>query len=177
MPKFKGYLTKITLNTKRILKSLEERATKVNKEAAREYVRAVIVHVPVYTGMALGSIKLAKGRSGEAAGFSLFQFLNLTIPINPIGYRRDKNPITGGAKGRFTFSHYRGRYNFTISTSVAHYLINEWNEPDNHPSFSKPWHSFQAGEAAYNNYINKNIHAAIPKLKSFIVKTNVPLGE
>lgn len=173
---FKGYLTSLKLDRGKITKEVERRANKLNKEAAREYVRAVILHVPVYTGMARGSIKLAKGRSGEAAGYSLYQFLKLNIPINPVGHRPKKNPEAGGKQGRFTFSHYKGRYNFTINTSVTHYLINEFMEPNGRPSFTKPWHSFAAGEKAYNDHFKAHAHEVIPRLSDYIVRTKVTLG-
>lgn len=173
-----GVLHKFHFNQGGWTKKLEQQGFALMKEGMREWVRAVIVHVPVWSGMARGSVKLAKGRAGPGTGLFLHQFLRVVIPINPVAdsWRRSKNPEAGGRQARWTLTHSKGQFRFTYNNDVVHYIINEFYDGPP-PSFTRPWHSFEAGRAAFETYLNANKDKLYPKVSDFTVKTNVRLGE
>jgi hypothetical protein len=155
-------------------KKLEEQGFVLMREAMREWVRAVIVKIPVWSGMARGSVKFAKGRAGPGTGVFLHQFLRVTIPINPVAnsWRWNKNPEAGGKQARWTLTFSKNQYRFTYNNDVVHFLINEFFDGPP-PSFTRPWHSMEAGRTAMINYIAANKNKMLPKIKDFTTTTTV----
>src|SRR5688572_20554130 len=95
--KFTGQLMGLKLKRGEITKTFTMQAERVVRAAAREWLRAVYVRIPVWTGMARGAIKFAKGRTGESSGQFLSIYLRVAVPIEPIiEVRKDKSPELGG---------------------------------------------------------------------------------
>lgn len=155
----------IKLNKGAFTKALAESLETQNRQAARAWLRAVIIKVPTWTGEARGSLR------------PLGQFLRVAIPIVPSNSKWAQRAIeqghtaeAGEAKGRFEFKNEGGkRFVFVFSSDVVHYLINEFYnvKPPIHLITLSPWFSFRAGKLAYKKYLNENLKEKIPKIKSF----------
>jgi hypothetical protein len=132
------------------------------RQAAREWLRAVILKVPVYTGMAKGSL-LPLGR-----------YLRVAIPIvpDPIAQKRfGRGPQDGESLGLFDFKQINQYvWQFQYATEVQHYLINEFTIGLGSPPLRNPtpWHSFEAGKEAWDQYLQENLKSKIPKISSYI---------
>ena len=149
------------------LQSTDTAAKSSVLSAAREWLKAVIQMVPVWTGQALGSVKYAKGRSGTSAGLFLGEYLKVQIPINPLHFRPNKNPRTGGLQGRYTFSSSRHQYRFTYQTNVIYYVIQDFFNIGVSPS--APWNSMQYGREAFIRSIREEMKIRLPRVNSFII--------
>lgn len=173
---FSAKLNKFVIDKGKFTKTLDDKATALLKGAAREWLRAVYVKVPVWTGEARGSLKFARGRSGPGAGQFLATFLNVAISIEPQEIREGKDAESGGRKARWTLGGHNGKYSFTFNEDVLHYII-----LDNHalgfgnPNFPRPWESFKAGEEAFNNHILLHKDRLAPKVSDFITFTQIKL--
>jgi hypothetical protein len=139
------------------------------RQAARAWLRTVITRVPVYSGMARGSL------------IPLGQYLRVAIPIHPTesskrhGYKKDRIS-EGEAKGGFDFSKTKTLFKFHFSTDVAHYQFNEFNDPRpiiklQHEPI--PWHSMEAGRESFDQYLAENLPDKIPKLSKYIVSEEI----
>jgi hypothetical protein len=133
------------------------------RNAARAWLKIVMTHVPVWTGMAAGSL------------IPLGQYLRIAIPIhrNPSadthGYQW-RSEAQGIPLGHFRFEHRKTSVTFWFSTDVAHYNINELFDPrpDIHLIHDAPWHSWEHGRVAFFDYLHKNLPQKLPKLKNYI---------
>lgn len=159
---FKIKVKIIKFNERGYSNALQAAIDNVIKDAAREWLREVILHVPVYTGMAKASL-LPLGR-----------FLNVAIPINPIATRKYGDVATGELMGFFDFeSDTQSRVSrFIFKTDVAHYLINEFTDglgspPLTHPT---PWHSFAAGKSAFQKYLRANLKKQVPRVSQYLTR-------
>jgi len=129
------------------------------RQAARAWLREVMIHIPVYSGMAKGSL-LPLGR-----------FLNVAIPIQPVAKRKYGDVAAGDALGSFKFERDDNFvWTFSFSTEVPHFLINEFNvglgsPPLRHPT---PWNSFAAGKVAWTQYLTTELSRKIPKISEWI---------
>ncbi len=169
MLKAKIKLIYLKLDKVKFTKTLIEKLETQNRQAARAWLRAVILKVPVWTGMAAGSLK------------PLGAFLRVAIPISPSSssqaqsaMRRGQTEAAGEALGKFEFKNEDGqRFVFVFSTGVIHYLQNEYYAapPGFHLIEETPWYSLRAGSIAYKQYMKENLKNKIPKLKSFIVRS------
>ncbi len=150
------------------IKDLKEKLEVQNRQAARAWLRAVILNVPVWTGEARGSLR------------PLGQFLRVNVPINPSSSKWAQRAIAqghtaeaGAAQGKFEFKiEGQARVIFEFETSVIHYLINEFYnvKPPIHLINEVPWYSLKAGKAAYKTYVNENVRKSLPKLKSYLIR-------
>jgi hypothetical protein len=158
----------IKLNKGEFNKTLIKNLEKLNREAARAWLKAVITRVPVWSGEARGSLR------------PLGQFLKEAIPINPSSspgalraMAAGHTAAAGEAQGSFEFKIEGGRrVVFIFNTQVVHYLINEYYpapEPNNLIT-ETPWYSFRAGRIAYDQYITQNLKTSIPRIKSYITR-------
>ncbi len=180
---FKGKLYRLKLDSSRFLKEHERRANQVVREAAREFVLAAYMSVPVWTGMARGAFKYSQGRSGPSSGIFLSVYLKVLIPIGPtrthdggpLAIRANKSPQDGGAQSRYTFSGSNGQFRFTFNTSISHFQFNDIT-PGKPPSFTRPWGAFKAGSEAFNRYLKVNAKSTIPKLSSFLTTEEIIVG-
>lgn len=143
--------------------------------AAKEWLRAVIVRVPIWSGQALGSVKYAVGRSGNSSGLFLGEYLKQQIPIQAYHWKANKNPQTGGVQGRYTFSQSRHQYRFTFQTDVIYYVIQDFFNIKVSPR--APWGSMDAGAAAFNAAIGAEMASRLPRVNDFLLDSEILQGE
>lgn len=173
MPKairFRQGLVKLKFNEKGISKATEEALKVLIRQGAREWLRATFVLVPVWTGMARGSLKFARGPNGTLA-----HVLNVAIPINPHPRARPtwrKNDEAGGRISEFDFVHTEKIHRFRFRTETWHYWHNEFR-PRTDPGavgqqIIAPWRSLVAGSAAMTRYLTVAGPKKLPKLFKYI---------
>ncbi len=137
------------------------------KEAAKDWLRAVVERTPVYSGESRGSL------------LPLAAYLNEEINISPAAnwLIRKQGPTSLGAdvgesEGRYSFTSSNYVYTFSFATDVPQYLINEFNVGLGSPPLINPtpWLSLEAGEQALFEYLDRNILANFPKVSDFVVE-------
>lgn len=167
---YKSKLFGLKLEKREFTVTFEKAVRRLLRGAAVRWLRAAYPKVPVWTGMARGSLKFARGDFGLLA-----QYLNVSVPIESEikEVRPGKDATTGGLLARYSFSTGEGRhiYAFYIRTDVPHYLFLEFDPGPNQPG---QWESFAAGNEAFMTYIRENIFR-LPKLKHFISSNEVRL--
>jgi hypothetical protein len=129
------------------------------RQAARAWLREVILHVPVWTGMAKSSLK------------PLGRFLRVAIPITPHPRAvptKHKNMALGEQQQEFGFENSGALYSFSWTTDVLHYQLNEFHTsslPLIHPT---PWRSTHFGALAFQRYVADILPKRIPNAADFI---------
>ena len=171
---FNGQLVKLKLDREKILEKHRTKARELLRLAAREFVLAAYVHVPVWSGMARGGFKYARGRVGPSSGIFLSVYLRVLIPIEPVpqaSKHPKKTPEAGGAQSRYTFSDSNNQYRFTLNIGIDYFEYNELSQPDQRPSWAKPWNSFAAGKDAFDAYIQEHKKDIIPDFKDGVSRS------
>lgn len=157
--KFRGRLSFPKLDVTKYTEALEEAVETQIRQGAREWLRAVIPKVPVWTGTAKGSLQ------------PLGRFLKVAIPISPVARRQGRGPAAGASQGSFKFQRVGRRFIFSAETTVDHFIQNNFYEAPSPPFHLKeptPWKAFEAGDEAFIRYIKANLVKRVPKLKDFI---------
>ena len=175
MFQFKGSYEVLDLNKGAYIAALNEALAEELKNAMRAWLKAVFRRVPVYTGMARGSL------------LPIARFLGEQVPITPkargnastqlYGRRVRASPEEGARRTTFKFDSRIGRHEVTIDIGVIHYLINEFNRVSLPLRKPGPWRSFEAGRKAYKAYLKKNLRKKVPRITKFITRTKVRFGE
>jgi hypothetical protein len=159
MLKIRGSVHKILANKQGNLKRIDAETREHFHAMLAAFLRAVIPEVPVWSGMARGSLRpLAKYLSNRA-GFTV------SVPIVPVKeaashIKSGQNAAAGEALGRFQFTRVEGKMSIEMGTDVEHYNfldVNQSSRPLRHPT---PWRSFAAGREAaleYREYVKKNL--------------------
>lgn len=155
---FRGRFSFPKLDAKKYTDALEQQCEIQIRQAAREWLRAVIPRVPVWTGTARGSLQ------------PLGRFLRVAVPINPTVTRKGMGPGVGASQGSFKFEKRQRRFLFKFNTEVLHFQLNEFYKapPEFHLIHETPWHALVAGEEAFNKYVKEVLPKRIPKIKDFI---------
>ncbi len=156
----------IKLEYGKFTKSLNEIMETQLRNAAREWLRAVVIATPVYSGESRGSLLPLAG------------YLHRHIDIFPAHAWKVRPPgptslgiEVGASRGSYSFTSTNYVYTFTFSTEVPQFLINEFNvglgsPPLIHPT---PWRALEAGENAINQYLDENILKRFPKVSDYVV--------
>lgn len=180
MPRIYGKFSKIKMDgqwTQRVNDGLQI----MMRQAARAWLRAIILYVPVWTGFAKGSIKFASGPQGF-----LGAALNVAIPINPSHTRPKwyyhpgrktrvrKIPQNGGRFSRYNFSVARKVYYFSFRSDVAHFIINDFY--GSHAT-GAAWGASEKGKRAFEEYIVLNFNRVMTDVGSFLLTVDVPFGQ
>ena len=126
MLQFGGQFNTLKVPEQRITRTLDRVLSQVIREAARKWLRTMITHVPVETGMARGALQ------------PLGRLLRVAVPIRP---RRKpyfsklegtvSEPSAGADKSEFEIIDDRNRltdmlYSFTWTTNVLHYYLRQF---------------------------------------------------
>lgn len=161
MLQFKGGLSRIKFEKKKYLKSLEKAVGEVFRQAIREWLRSVILNVPVKTGHARGSLK------------PLGAFLRVAVPIKPKAGERNKSG-TGANQSKFIIiddktNPGQGKFVFEWRSDVFHYYLNEFG------FVHGPWGSIEAGEQAFFNYLETNLERRLPDFRLYITTEKTEL--
>ena len=139
----KNRFVKLGVATDKFTKTLDENIKIQIRQAAREWLRAIILKVPVWTGTSVGSLK------------PLGAYLRVSIPIDPKVVRKGYGPSVGAGLQEFSFERHGNTWSFNFTEEVPHYLVNEYfnaNLTGFHLKTPGPYRSFAAGEAAFDKY-------------------------
>jgi len=168
MPRFFGTIQKIELVKEKLTKKVGERLEATLRNAAREFVRAVLVEIPVQTGEAAGSL------------IPLGRLLRVAIPITPSRFQSGKNPNTGAAQSSYKFDNSFPKYRFEFEAGVIHYTLNEFGlnvGPYGPDKKQPPWKTFEKGRSAFLDYLQRAKILNDPKLiADCLKKTSITLG-
>jgi hypothetical protein len=149
------------------------------REAAREWLRAMIIRIPTWTGHTKGSIKFARGANGN-----LSRYLNVSIPIVPHPraagqISRGKNAASGGRLGRYSFTVQNHVYKFYFRSDVVYFLHNDFfartDRGAGGQQIEAPWGSAEAGAEAFHQTLGRG-KKNFPRLEDAIIKTRIPFG-
>lgn len=128
--------------------------------AMREAMREVVQRIPVYTGEARGTLK------------PIGRFLDLQIPITPVGRKKGHDQDTGAANSSIKFDLSTPlRPTFKVNITLFHLEWNEFNESKISPS--APWHAFEAGRRAFQAYLLHNLKRNVPRIRAYTTKTKL----
>lgn len=171
MIQFTGRLYKLDFDVKGYRKSYDDEMKIQMRQAAREWLRAVYPHVPVYTGMARSSLK------------PLGRLLKVAIPITQSknGRKRERPGYSrsdGEAQGVFSFGdNENGVYTFSFDTQVLHYYLNDTFDTKGAGMFNlinkTPWESAEYGEKAFRTYVEKVMPGRLPRIADHIIYSAV----
>jgi hypothetical protein len=147
----------LKLDDKKYLKDVQRFLEQLIYEAAREWLEAVLHAVsgaphtvgdtfPVQTGEAKGSLA------------PLGSELGVSVPISPAPDRPDRSGY-GEAASRYSthiIQSAKLSYQFRWGSNVLHFQI---NEVSGYPNIkSAPWHVREAGDEAFQDYIERHIY-------------------
>ena len=171
MIRFTGRLYRMNFDVTGYKKTYDEAMKVQIRQAARAWLRAVIPKVPVYTGMARGSL------------VPLGRFLRVAIPIrmNPNAVKRVRpgySQQAGEALGAFTFGdNQNGVYTFSYNTQVLHFYLNDTFDTKGAGMVNliheTPWNATAAGEQAFKDYINNILPDRLPRIIDFVISSAV----
>jgi len=159
MFQIKGQFVQLGIEIERYSKSLDAAISAQIRQAAREWLKAVILKVPIWTGTSMGSLQ------------PLGAYLKVKVPDHYVAVRKGYGPSVGRANQEFSFSRKGYVWTFSFTEEVAHYLVNEYfnaNLLGYKLITPGPYGSFYAGEVAFENYINEYLAKRVPNLKDFI---------
>lgn len=162
----KARFSKLGIDTGRYTKTLDTNMQEQIRQGAREWLRAVILKVPIWTGTSMGSLR------------PLGAYLRVAVPSNYEVVRKGYGPSVGKALQEFKFDKKDHIYTFSFTEEVPHYLVNEYfnaNEQGFHLRNPGPYRSFAAGEKAFINYINTYLVKRVPNLQDFITVEEIRL--
>ena len=138
------------------------------RQAAREWLRAVIPRIPVFTGTARGTLQ------------PLGRFLKVAVPISPIATRKDKGPNVGESRTRPYYFHRDGdRHYFRFNTDLGYFIQNEFYHAPNPPfklTHPTPWNAIIEGNLAFEAYIKTTLPQRIPKIRDYFKFKTVRVG-
>jgi len=159
----KGFFTKLTLDPGRYTKTLDKSMNVQLRQAARAWLRAVILKVPVWTGMSRGSLR------------PLGAFLRVAVPISPVASRKNYGIQAGANASAFKFSKEGTKYIFEFDEGVLHYTINEFYnvKPPINLITPGPYGSFKAGELAFQTYVTDVLPGRLPRLEDIITTNRI----
>lgn len=183
MTRFYGTIDTLEFDSAGYTRAMREALEVQFRQAARAFVRAAILKIPVETGMARGSFK------------DIGRFLNVQIPINPTrsgkyyppngGAPIPKTPEAGAALSTPPDQIIKwddaNRIAFEFESQVFHYTLQEFFRPINSAtgqpvgSPTAPWQSMIAGRVAFRNEM-RSLRKRLPKIKSFMTRTSITFG-
>jgi hypothetical protein len=159
-----GGISRIDIDIKRYTKTLDKIMGQIMREAAREWLRAVLTSVngdfPVWSGAAKSTLVPLGRFLGK---------VNSYLRVNPKAEARQDRRAEGEQKSEYVLTSSGFDYIFAWSTTLRHFETNE----DNEIPFikSSPWHSLEAGRDAYEAYIKVALRKRLPKIADYIEYT------
>jgi hypothetical protein len=146
----------IKFDDEQFIRDMEDALKIILEESAREWLRAVVHKVPIWSGEAVASLLPLAG------------YLDEEIEIHPVLDAPEGGIERGIKQSRYKFEFTGGKMSFIFDELVPHYLINDFNRglgqpPLIHPT---PWRSLEAGREAFNRHFKQTIKDAFPKRMS-----------
>ncbi len=161
MLKFKSKLNTVKLDQAAYTKTLDKQLGIIIREAAREWLRAVITFAPsrggfpVWSGMAKSTLK------------PLGRFLRVAVPVTPEEGAPDRRSM-GEEDSSFEISDTNGKYTFAWSNTVFHYYLHEFGLVARNTEPKGPWQSIKHGERAMIRYVEQALVKKLPKVGKYI---------
>lgn len=165
---FSGAIVIPKLNLSAYREALHRRLTEAIQNAAREWLHATVVEVPVWSGASVATfLKLA-----AAVAFPL--------GVSPVTGAPNRVSLGFGAStGELLTDKDAGKYTFTYGTSLAHLIYNEFNNANTSPDPTLRSHlltpgpyNFQAkGKDAFDR-----VSVTLPPVGGFITTKSVKVG-
>lgn len=150
---FSGSLVQLNFNKEKYRKRLDEILKRQVRNAAREWLRAVIPNVPVWTGTARGTL------------LPLSRILRVANRISPVHFKRDFGPSIGENFGAFSFlDGTNGQYGFQYQIFLDYFQENEFSPAPAKYKLKNPtpWHALRSGDAAYKKYMADILPQRLP---------------
>lgn len=169
MPRFSAKIDLLKVNKDELSSDVRKEIVNSIRRAARRFLIAAIVKVPIKTGMARGTF-LNLGRA-----------LNVSVAISPVDHRRlihrqagypavEKRPESGTIFATVTVpSSESSPLIFNVEVTLNYFNIEEFVGLR---SKSAPWRSFEEGQRAFLEEI-KTIQ--LPNFESYLIKTTVSI--
>lgn len=133
------------------------------REAAREWLRAVLVSVP-----ARGGFPVLTGAAKSTLA-PLGRLLRVAVPVSPVSGEKDRRGL-GESSQQFKIvddkihGNKRYEYSFEWSTDLLHYYINEFYGVIPYA----PWNTTGAGEAAFVSFVEEALNRRVPNIADYI---------
>ena len=142
------------------------------RQAAREWLRAVIKEIPTYTGTARGTFK------------PLGQFLKVAIPKStPVSNRKSKRiqgrtyklgPAAGAQYGTdFDFTQNAFKFGFNYTVELPYIWWNSFGPGPPQLKKPTPWFAIQQGTTAFGNHLREEMPGKFATLMRKHVRTKV----
>jgi hypothetical protein len=145
--KFRGTLNIPSLDVGGYLAKLDSILTDAIQNAAREWLHATVVEVPVWSGASVATFLKLAAAVAFPLGVSPITGVNTRVPLG-----------TANSTGSLDIDKAAGRYTFTYGTTLAHLIWNEFNNANTSPDptlFSQlhnpgPYHFQAKGKDAFD---------------------------
>ena len=158
MPRIIAQFTNLKYDIEGHKKKVHEALQVQMRQAAREWLRAAIPLVPVYSGMARASLRpRARGTPGGRADRS------------PGPAHGPPQPRPRREQQRFSFTDDGVRYYFQWTTDVLHYQLNEYYTSRLKLTHPTPWESTEAGNVAFRKYAYSIAPKRLPAIKNYLI--------
>lgn len=149
-------------NGRRYLKTLDRRLGVIIRQAAREWLRAVLKSVP-----ARGGFPVVTG-AAKSTLVPLGRVLRVAVPVRPVGRKDRREEGENSSKFKIVDDSVGGNkkyvYSFEWSTDLLHYYINEFYGYIPHA----PWNTTEAGEEAFVAYVEDALNRELPDISDHI---------
>ena len=122
------------------------------EEGAKIWLQAVVGRVPLWSGMARGSL------------LELRELINGKIVFTPL--KAKSRVPSGRSLGTAEPDYEKDKVTLTITTNVSHYTAQEYRSG---VSPTAPWRSLDAGAVAFKSYA-ESMKFLMPKLKPIKIK-------
>ena len=142
--KFTGQFTGAKLDLQAYKKRMDLYLEKKLREVANVWLTAASNRVPVWSGMARGSL------------LELNELIDGRLLISP-----RRQVLSRIDRGRALGTAIQNDFIITITTNVPHYTLQEYQNVG--VSRTAPWHSLKMGTSAYKNAV-KNVRLPKPKI-------------
>jgi len=153
--RFTGQLVQLKLDQVLFANQLKSHLRDLIEEGARVWLTAVLGRVPLWSGMARGSL------------LELSRLVNGTIILTPL---RAKSRIPQGeVLGTATPNYDNTKVEIEIETNVPHYNLQEYTKPAKGGSPTAPWHSVEAGKIAFNEF-SRTVTLPMPQIIPKIIR-------
>lgn len=168
-----GGLHLLQLDKAKYTRSLNRALGIVIREAAREWLRAVITSVP-----SRGGFPVLTGAAKSTLA-PLGRFLRVAIgDTSPVGKLDRRSEGEKASSFKITDDKTASSdfvYEFEWSNDILHYYLNEFYQM---PTVaSSPWHSLDAGRAAFIKYVEENLPKRIPNIADYISPQVIQTGD
>lgn len=150
----------LELDARKYTKTLDRALGQIIRNAAREWLRAVLKSVP-----ARGGFPVLTG-AAKSTLVPLGRFLRVAVPVNPV--KGDRRRL-GESSQEFRIIDDKNNsgsfvYEFEWSTDLLHYYINEFF---GYIPFA-PWNTVEAGEKAFLAYVEDALNNKLPNVADYI---------